>query len=253
MLNATSPSSQIAVMGKTKHSDCLSVVHLLSSRDSDGTSSAPHKVNPAKERAKSHVDIQYLSSVTKHHTCVATSTSAKLVSDNDTALPILHDSVLKDDLATGPITTGMDVAPKESVAALSHRPSLDGDSDVELETTIPTSIDRCHSDESDNEQGSSVATAKPMDAISPRFALMAFSVDSNNSLPCNDDSDDSEVFADVIYAPECHRDSRKGRPRSIRFSDEKEGTTLATIHLIPWTDDDDANWLPRLEKCRMEL
>jgi hypothetical protein len=41
--------------------------------------------------------------------------------------------------------------------------------------------------------------------------------------------------------------------RLIRFSDEIEGQTLATLHILPWTEYEESKWIPRLERCRMEL
>jgi hypothetical protein len=43
------------------------------------------------------------------------------------------------------------------------------------------------------------------------------------------------------------------RRRSIRFLDEVEGRQLTTVHLVPWTEHDDANWIPRPVRCRIEL
>ena len=47
--------------------------------------------------------------------------------------------------------------------------------------------------------------------------------------------------------------SNNKQRRSIRFSDEVLGQSLTTIHIVPWSEHDDANWIPRPVKCRIEL
>lgn len=41
--------------------------------------------------------------------------------------------------------------------------------------------------------------------------------------------------------------------RSIRFSDEVRGQSLTTIHLVPWSEHEDPEWIPRPVRCRIEL
>ena len=41
--------------------------------------------------------------------------------------------------------------------------------------------------------------------------------------------------------------------RSIRFSDEVLGQSLATIHFVPWSEHEDPEWIPRPVRCRIEL
>jgi hypothetical protein len=252
MLSAPSTSSKlILVMGKTNDIECARIFHHLPS-DSDNASTT-HMETPTDERTKKHEDIQQLSSANTHSACVTSSTSSELASDIDTSSIIWHDLVMKGRPTVGTITTAIDLVTKETIAASSQCPNPDGYGDIGRDTGT-CRVDAYRKESSD-------ATAKPMNAMlppkrimnSPRSALTVVSVNSNIALSCSDEGDDSEVFADVIYAPEIFRESSVRRPRSIRFSDEKEGTTLATIHLIPWTEDDDANWLPRLEKSRMEL
>lgn len=258
MLYSNSISSKVIVMGKNNDIDCPSVVHHLSN-DCE-SASTPHMETPASERTKEYKGIKRLSFVTTPSACSSSSVSTKLASDKDTSSPFWHDLSMKDCPTIETITTAIDIVAKEPFVVSSHYPKLDCDRDNGLEALISSS-NRCDDDDADSGPGTSVATTEPMNTMlsanriisSPRSALTADLNILNENLSCADENDDSEVFADVIYAPESHHDSNRGRSRSIRFSDEKEGTNLATIHLIPWTEDDDANWLPRLEKCRMEL
>ena len=48
----------------------------------------------------------------------------------------------------------------------------------------------------------------------------------------------------------CNKNKQR---RSIRFSDEVSGQSLATIHLIPWSEHEDPEWIPRPVRCRIEL
>jgi hypothetical protein len=48
-------------------------------------------------------------------------------------------------------------------------------------------------------------------------------------------------------------DAYQNKQRLIRFSDEIEGQTLVTLHILPWTEYEESKWIPRLERCRIEF
>ena len=72
------------------------------------------------------------------------------------------------------------------------------------------------------------------------------SVSSIPELGVLNSSNDSSSFNNES----CNNNKQR---RSIRFSDEVLGQSLTTIHLIPWSEHDDPEWIPRPVRCRIEL
>jgi hypothetical protein len=67
-----------------------------------------------------------------------------------------------------------------------------------------------------------------------------------------DSSSMSSITEEV--APNNSDDGKNNKQRrSIRFSDEVLGQSLTTIHLVPWSEHEDPEWIPRPVRCRIEL
>ena len=66
-------------------------------------------------------------------------------------------------------------------------------------------------------------------------------------------SSGSSTAEDSVGIRDSRAELQDERRRSIRFMDEIEGQQLTTIHFVPWTEHDDANWIPRPVRCRIEL
>jgi hypothetical protein len=72
--------------------------------------------------------------------------------------------------------------------------------------------------------------------------------ETSSSSSCGNNEDHDSMTKDLLI-----NETDYEKRRSIRFSDEIEGQELTTIHLVPWTEHDDANWIPRPVRCRIEL
>ena len=72
------------------------------------------------------------------------------------------------------------------------------------------------------------------------------SMSSDPEIFCLDDNNSTSTI-------KAERNKNIKERRSIRFSDEVFGQSLATIHFVPWSEHDDPEWIPRQVRCRIEL
>lgn len=244
-------------MGKNKEHIGANFVHLSSSNSDDP--STPYMEAGDDHRTKETLNLRQFSAMIRPLSPLST-IPTKITCDNIYSAPIVLGSAVNA------------CAPTSEASSL-DRSTVEGrDSTSSSRTNDDSGIDSLCSSDTNYSVPSSVSDEGPRCFVSTNKSVnqslstsngirsratssrMVVSGSSKEKWTCCDDEDE-EVFADTIYEPPSsdYRDTKVPRQRSIRFSDEKEGQSLTTIHLIPWTEDDDASWLPRLEKCRMEV
>ncbi len=91
-----------------------------------------------------------------------------------------------------------------------------------------------------------------MKRISTGQAVDSETEEDSSSLSSIPDECVSNESSESKWTKQATTSNNKQR-RSIRFSDEVLGQSLTTIHIVPWSEHDDANWIPRPVKCRIEV
>jgi hypothetical protein len=156
----------------------------------------------------------------------------------------------------------------KDVGHLSHKPTLDEmigafphSSEIPCDTT--TSLDPPSIIEEDIEEICGVSFLRPGDRNRRKIyrSRILKRISTGRAVDSETDEDSSSLSSspddDCVRTSESHwtkqATSNNKQRRSIRFSDEVLGQSLTTIHIVPWSEHDDANWIPRPVKCRIEL